>query len=74
MKQENTTRRTIINASIWIAMAICGVIIFKETQTARIREKINKQVEEYKKTLPGYLEQEQKIEHYRDSLINVNER
>lgn len=38
------------------------------------RERVKKQVEAYEKTLPGYLEQKQAVEHYRDSLMNVKGR
>ncbi len=53
---------------LFVTWAVCFVpLVHKENR-------VMKQVEAYKKTLPGYLEQQQKIEHYRDSLMNVNGR
>ena len=51
---------------ILIAMAIYAHGIYQE---ARDILQINKQVEEYEKSLPGYWEQKQRVEHYRDSLM-----
>lgn len=54
--------------SIIIAIGIISYVEHKKTQ------RVNKQVEAYEKTLPGYLEQKQMVEHYRDSLMNVKDR
>ena len=55
-----------------VAGIISSVVVrdIKEKKTQRV----NKQVEAYEKTLPGYLEQKQVVEHYRDSLMNIDVR
>ena len=41
---------------------------------AKKKAEVNAQVEAYEKTLPGYMEQKQMVEHYRDSLMGVKSR
>lgn len=50
---------------------INGVISYADYKKA---QRVNKQVEAYEKTLPGYLEQKQAVEHYRDSLMHAKGR
>lgn len=61
-------------AAAYISSAILGItvmaILVGQSKENR-QEQINKQVETYEKTLPGYLEQKQMVEHYRDSLIHA---
>ena len=54
-----------------LLMIAIGVINYKISTK---RERVKKQVEAYEKTLPGYLEQKQAVEHYRDSLMTVKGR
>ncbi|MGX8717395.1 MAG: hypothetical protein ACSW8C_05425, partial [bacterium] len=79
-KEEKTGRkpltsgqRTGIAFMLWglsiIAVSVIGYINNKKTQ------RVNKQVEEYEKTLPAeYLEYKQAVEHYRDSLMHAKRR
>lgn len=64
-------------AAVYISSAILGVAM-AVTWAGRADEKrqnrIDDQVKEYEKTLPGYLEQKQQVEHFRDSLIHAKNR
>ncbi len=54
-------------------LAIAGIIspaVIRGIQEKKT-QRVNKQVEAYEKTLPGYLEQKQNVARYRDSLMNV---
>ena len=79
VKKENNQKH-IVEGMPWpeiIALVVVGFCIFwavKDIKRRYKEEQVNTQVEAYKKTLPGYLEQQQKIEHYRDSLMNVKDR
>jgi len=55
---------------ILVSMLGFGILAFVAFSVHK-RNKVNKQVQEYEKTLPGYLEQKQNVAHYRDSLMNV---
>ena len=39
---------------------------------SRTKEQIEKQVKTYEESLPGYLEQKQQVDRYRDSLMMNN--
>lgn len=52
-----------------LGLGAAGLIYGIHSQ--RKEKRVNQQVEEYEKTLPGYLEQKQMVEHYRDSLMNA---
>lgn len=61
----------------WILFALSGptllVIGFIDGEKkAKIKKKVNEQVEMYEKTLPGYLKRKQILENYRDSLMRIN--
>ena len=59
-----------------MGLAIAGIIspavirVIQEKKAQRVK----KQVEAYEKTLPGYTEQKQMVEHYRDSLMRAKGR
>lgn len=61
-----------------IALAVVIMTIALTTTTINNQQKnkeIKDQVEKYEKTLPeSYLEQKEKVAHYRDSLINAKSR
>ena len=42
----------------------------KQKNGGKAKEQVEKQVKTYEKSLPGYLEQKQLFEQYRDSLTN----
>ena len=72
MDENNTNKhRSTIYALMWTVFAVCGVFMCKDTNDRNTENEVNKQVETYEKSLPGYIEQKQKIEHYRDSLMRV---
>ena len=52
---------------IWACVLAVGILVWTFLITSR-EIKIDKKVSAYEKTLPGYLEQKQRVEHYRDSL------
>ena len=61
-----------------ISLSFAGILIAAmsryDHRVKKQEKSINKQVESYEKTLPGYLEQKQKVEHYRDSLMHAKRR
>ena len=56
---------------IMVGGVINGVISYADYKKA---QRVKKQVEAFEKTLPGYLEQKQAVEHYRDSLMHAKGR
>lgn len=59
-----------------MGLAIAGIIspaVIRGIQEKKA-QRVKKQVEAYEKTLPGYLEQKQAVEHYRDSLMRAKGR
>lgn len=59
-----------------VGLAIAGIIspvVIRGIQEKKV-QRVKKQVEAYEKTLPGYLEQKQAVEHYRDSLMRAKGR
>ena len=59
-----------------VGLAIAGIIspaVIRGIQEKKV-QRVKKQVEAYEKTLPGYLEQKQAVEHYRDSLMHAKRR
>ena len=61
----------VVMIGVLAAIITIGVMGIKD---ARKTQRVNKQVEAYEKTLPGYLEQKQAVEHYRDSLMHAKGR
>ncbi|MBO4700456.1 MAG: hypothetical protein J5620_01765 [Alphaproteobacteria bacterium] len=57
----------VIGVFLATACIVSPVIFYEMHKKA---QRANKQVEAYEKTLPGYLEQKQAVEHYRDSLMH----
>ena len=80
MKHRKTLKQSLkdwwadYRAAAYISSAILGItvmaILVGQSKENR-QEQINKQVETYEKTLPGYLEQKQMVEYYRDSLMRT---
>lgn len=62
------------------ALGVMGAIVFtlglaltsyiEQKNKVKTKGQVEKQVKTYEESLPGYLEQKQKVERYRDSLIN----
>ena len=72
MDENNTNkRRSTVYALMWTVFAVCGVFMCKDARDRNTENEVKKQVETYEKSFPGYIEQKQKIEHYRDSLMRV---
>ena len=65
-------------ASLAVAVAVVlmtGALTSKTINDAQKNKDIEEQVESYEKTLPeSYLEQKERVAHYRDSLKNVKSR
>lgn len=59
------------NSRRFIILASMVVFIFGVYQEGKKENEIKRQIESYEKNLPGYWEQKQQVEHYRDSLINA---
>lgn len=57
-------------AIMFICVMAMGLVAWSVNQDKKT-QKINEKVSAYEKTLPGYLEQKQKVERYRDSLMKV---
>lgn len=79
-KEEKTGRKPLTSGQrtgilfmfAGLTFATVAVIGYKESEK---RERVNKQVEAYEKTLPAeYLEYKQAVEHYRDSLMQTKGR
>ena len=57
---------------VWISGMIFSVSRYRKGSIKE--QEINKKVQKYEQTLPGYLEQKQLVEQYRDSLWNVKKK
>ena len=77
MSEKGNKQEHIVQGMPWAEIVSVGIVavclfwaFWDMKRRARV-DRIEKQVEEYAKTLPGYLEQKQNIARYRDSLMNV---
>ena len=83
MRNRKTLKQTVkdwwedYRAAVYIGTALFTIVFMVEyNKQSKVKHEteINKQVEEYEKSLPGYLEQKQRVEHYRDSLMRAKNR
>lgn len=70
--KNNGTATLLLLAGLAIA-GMATPAIFRGIQEKKA-QRVKKQVDAYEKTLPGYLEQKQAVEHYRDSLMHAKRR
>lgn len=76
VKKENNQKH-IVKGMPWpeivavVVAALCILWGVKDMKRRSKEDQVNKQVEVYEKTIPGYLEQKQLVEHYRDSLMRA---
>ena len=66
-KRDDRFALLIIMAVFGMTIGVVAWSINQDKKTQKINEKVNA----YEKTLSGYLEQKQKVAHYRDSLMNM---
>lgn len=57
-----------------VGTVMAGIVAIAIYPVERKNMEIKEKVSAYEKTLPGYLEQKQKVEHYRDSLLRARHR
>lgn len=79
VKRYMRTRRIRNGVLLFVAMGAVGTVMAGIAAIAiypieRKNMEIKKKVSAYEKTLPGYLEQKQRVEQYRDSLVRARHR